>query len=147
MARPAVDRGLVALGGLVLASTAARFLLSSGVEAPWIAPDEQLYGLLGRALLAGDGLSLLGEPVPYYSLLYPLLVGMSLALGDLADGVRTLQLVQALAMSATAIPVYFWTRPLAGARWALLAAALTVLVAGEWIGCLLGPGNALSEVE
>jgi glycosyltransferase involved in cell wall biosynthesis len=29
----------------------------------------------------------------------------------------------------------------------LLGPALFVLVAGEWVGCLLGPGDALSEVE
>ena len=33
-------------------------------------------------------------------------------------------------MSATAIPVFFWARPLAGSRAALLAAALTVLMPG-----------------
>jgi hypothetical protein len=29
----------------------------------------------------------------------------------------------------------------------LMVPALVVLVAGEWIGCLLGPGDALSKVE
>jgi glycosyltransferase involved in cell wall biosynthesis len=29
----------------------------------------------------------------------------------------------------------------------LLGAALVVLVAGEWVGCVLGPGDALSQVE
>lgn len=29
----------------------------------------------------------------------------------------------------------------------LIVPAVTVLVAGEWVGCLLGPGDALSEVE
>ncbi len=29
----------------------------------------------------------------------------------------------------------------------LLGPAVVVLVAGEWVGCLLGPGDALSEVE
>jgi glycosyltransferase involved in cell wall biosynthesis len=29
----------------------------------------------------------------------------------------------------------------------LTVPAVTVLVAGEWVGCLLGPGNALTEVE
>ncbi|HET9763349.1 MAG TPA: glycosyltransferase [Casimicrobiaceae bacterium] len=29
----------------------------------------------------------------------------------------------------------------------LLGPALVVLVAGEWVGCLLGPGDALSDVE
>lgn len=38
------------------------------------------------------------------------------------------------------VPEYIRTLP-------LIVPAVTVLVAGEWIGCLLGPGNALSEVE
>ena len=29
----------------------------------------------------------------------------------------------------------------------LLTVALLVLVAGEWVGCVLGPGDALSKVE
>jgi glycosyltransferase involved in cell wall biosynthesis len=38
------------------------------------------------------------------------------------------------------IPEFIRTLP-------LIVPAVTVLVAGEWIGCLLGPGDALSEVE
>ena len=128
--RLAVDRSVLVLAALVLASTAVRFALSRDVAAPWIAPDEPLYGLLGRSLVAGDGLSVLGATVPYYSLLYPLLVGIPFLAGDLADGVTGVQLLQALLMSATAIPVFFWARPLAGARWALVAAGLAVLIPG-----------------
>ena len=40
-------------------------------------------------------------------------------------------------MSATAIPVFFWTRPLAGARLALLASTLTVLIPGLAYSALL----------
>ena len=29
----------------------------------------------------------------------------------------------------------------------LIAIALVVLVAGEWVGCVLGPGDALEKVE
>jgi hypothetical protein len=29
----------------------------------------------------------------------------------------------------------------------LLGSALVVFVAGEWVGCVLGPGDALSKVE
>jgi hypothetical protein len=128
--RRRLDLALVALGGLVVVSSAARFALSHGVDAPWIAPDEQLYGLLGRSLVAGDGLTLLGQPIPYYSLLYPLFVGLPFAVLGLEDSVRTVQLLQAVAMSLTAVPVFLWSRPLAGARWSLVAAALTVLVPG-----------------
>jgi hypothetical protein len=128
--RGGVDRWLLALGILVLASTAARFALSRGVAAPWIAPDEPLYGLMGRSLVAGDGLSVLGEAVPYYSFLYPLVVGLPFVGNDLAGGVTGVQALQALLMSATAVPVFLWARPLAGPRWALVAAALTVLIPG-----------------
>lgn len=121
---------MLALGALVLASTVARFALSRGVAAPWIAPDEQLYGLLGRSLVAGDGLRVLGEPVPYYSLLYPLFVGLPFIWGELAGAVTGVQALQALLMSATAAPAYLWARPVAGPRWALLAAGLTVLIPG-----------------
>jgi len=124
------DGALLALCALVVGSTLVRFALSRGVDAPLIAPDEHLYGLLGRSLVAGDGLTLLGEPVPYYSLLYPLLVGIPFVWSDLVEGVRTVQLLQAIVMSSTAVPVYLWARPLAGRTWALVAAALTVLIPG-----------------
>jgi hypothetical protein len=125
-----IDRAVLALAGLVLVSIAARFALSHDVDAPWIAPDEQLYGLLGRSLVSGEGLSLLGEPVAYYSLLYPLLVGIPFLWSELDAGVRWVQLLQAVVMSLTAVPVFLWARPLTGGRWALVAAGLTVLMPG-----------------
>ena len=128
---------LLALGALVLASTVARVALSRGVDAPWIAPDEHLYGLVGRSLVHGDGLTIAGEPVPYYSLLYPLFVGFGLLGTDPATGVTVTQVAQALVMSATAIPVFFWARGLAGSRLALFAAALTVLIPGLAYSALL----------
>jgi hypothetical protein len=125
-----VDRSIVGLAVLVVASTAVRFALSRDVAAPWIAPDEQLYGLLGRSLVAGDGLTVLGEPVPYYSLVYPLVVGIPFVFSDVPSGVTGVQLLQALLMSLTAVPVFLWARPLAGPRWALVAAGLSVLIPG-----------------
>jgi hypothetical protein len=128
--RLAVDWALLALAALVLASTIVRFALSRDVAAPWIAPDEQLYGLLGRSLVAGDGLRVLGEPVSYYSLLYPLLVGLPFVWSGVAGAVTQVQALQALLMSATAIPVYLWAQPVAGRRWALVAGGLSVLIPG-----------------
>jgi hypothetical protein len=125
-----LGRALAALVALVVVSTAARFALSSGVAAPWIAPDEQVYGLLGRSLVNGDGFRVLGESIPYYSAVYPLLVGLPFLGNEVSDGVRGVQALQALLMSATAVPVYLWGRQLAGARWALLAATLAVLIPG-----------------
>jgi len=131
------NRALFALGVLVLVSTVVRVALSRGVDAPWIAPDEHLYGLVGRSLVHGNGLTIVGERVPYYSLLYPLFVGLSLLGTDAATGVTVTQVAQALLMSATAVPVFLWARPLAGSRLALFAAALTVLIPGLAYSALL----------
>ncbi|MFO7572428.1 MAG: glycosyltransferase family 39 protein [Gaiellaceae bacterium] len=127
---PAVERGLLVAGVLVVVSAVVRFALSRDVAAPWIAPDEHLYGLLGRSLADGNGLTLLGEPTAYYSTLYPLLVGLPLLVTDVGTGVTAVQALQAILMSATAIPVYLWARAIAGPRWSLVAAVLTILVPG-----------------
>src|SRR5512145_1099658 len=128
---------LLALGALVLASTGVRFALSRGVDAPWIAPDEHLYGLVGRSLVHGDGLTIAGGSVPFYSLLYPLFVGLATLVADIATALTLTQFMQALVMSATAIPIFFWARPLAGARLALFASLLTVLIPGLAYSALL----------
>lgn len=135
--RFAPDPAVVVLGALVLVSTVGRFAVARGVAAPWIAPDEQLYGLLGRSLVAGEGLRILDAPVPYYSLVYPLVVGLPFVWSGLQSAVTQVQALQALLMSATAIPVYLWARPVANRRWALVAAALTVLIPGMTYSSLL----------
>ena len=55
-------------------------------------------------------LSILGGDTGFYTLLYPILVGLPLGMDDLDTGRRILQVLQALAMSATAVPVYLWGR-------------------------------------
>ncbi len=93
---------------------------------PWIAPDEMIYGLLGRSLYSTGTLAILGGPTPFYSALVPAFVGLPLSVGDLQFGYGLLKVLQALVMSLTAVPVYFWGRSLVGGRWAFAAAVLTV---------------------
>ena len=128
---------LLALGALVLVSTVVRVVGSRAVDAPWIAPDEHLYGLVGRSLVHGDGFTIVGQAVPYYSFLYPMFVGLAQLGTSAATGLTVAQVAQALVMSATAIPVFFWARPLAGPRFALFAATLTVLIPGLAYSALL----------
>jgi hypothetical protein len=131
MPRPLrVDRAYLALAALVVSSTVVRVALSRAVDAPWIAPDEHVYGLLGRSLVAGDGLTILGEPVAFYSALYPLFVGMPFLLADVATAVAAVQVVQAFVMSATAVPVFLWSRRMTATPYAFVAAGLTVLMPG-----------------
>lgn len=119
-------REWVALAALVLLSTAFRAWAAVEVPVPWIAPDEMIYGILGRNLWLHGSLTILGGPTPYYSLLTPLLIGFPLAAWGLHTGYDVLQGLQAFVMSLAAVPVYLWARTLVSKRNALAAAALTL---------------------
>jgi hypothetical protein len=100
------------------------------VTTPWIAPDEEIYGLLGQGLYRDGGLTILGGPTPYYSAVVPVVVGLPLCIGDLVLGHSLLKGLQALVMSLAAVPVFLWGRSFMAARWALVAAALTLALPG-----------------
>jgi hypothetical protein len=119
-----------ALAGLVLVSTGLRAWAAVEVPVPWIAPDEMVYGLLGRSLYLHGSLDILGGPTPFYSLLTPALAGFPLSAFGLATGHDVLQGLQAFAMSLAAVPVYLWGRTLVPRRSALVAAALTLAAPG-----------------
>jgi hypothetical protein len=130
-----------ALAALVLVSTGFRAWAAVSVPVPWIAPDEMVYGLLGRSLYLHGSLEILGGPTPYYSLLTPALVGFPLSAFGLVTGLNVLQGLQAFVMSLAAVPTYLWARSMVSARWALVAAALTLAVPG-----LTYSGLMMSEV-
>lgn len=116
------------LAALVTASTIARAVSGLRVEGPWIVPDEMIYGTLGRSLWEDGDLLVFGDTPGIYGVVYPALVGGPLSLLDLERGYDALKPLQALVMSLAAVPAYVWARSLAGAWWALLAAALTLAV-------------------
>ena len=99
-------------------------------------PDEAIYGLRALGFWHGTLVGGVG-----YSTLYPLFAGAVLSAGSLAKGYALLKPVQAFVMSLAAVPVYVGTHRLARARYALLAAALTVANP-----ILLFSGYLMSEV-
>jgi len=119
-------REWAALAALVLVSTAFRAWAALEVPVPWIAPDEMVYGLLGRSFWLHGSLSILGGPTPYYSLLTPLLAGFPLSAFGLDTGYDVLHGLQAFVMSLAAVPVYLWARTLVSRRSAFAAAVLTL---------------------
>lgn len=118
----------LAVGVVVLVSACARFVAALSFHAPWVAPDEMAYGLLGESLWQTGRLTIRGVASGYYSLVYPALVGGPLSLADTASGIVALQATQALVMSLVAVPVFLWGRRLAGAPLGLAAAVLSLLV-------------------
>jgi hypothetical protein len=120
------ERAPFALGVLVIASTALRYAGSTGYDAPWISPDEEIYALLGRSLWDTGSFEILDAPAPYYSALYPALVGLPLSLLEIGSALEVVKVLQAAVMSSAAIPIYLWGRSLVSQGWALAAAALTL---------------------
>jgi hypothetical protein len=115
------------VAAIVLVSTVARAAAARSFAAPWIAPDEMIYGLLGESLWETGQLTVRDEAVGYYSLLYPALVGLPLQLGDLARAIDLAQVLQALVMSSVAVVVFVWGRGFLPVRLAVVAAGLSVL--------------------
>jgi hypothetical protein len=89
-----------------------------------------IYAELGRSLWEEGRLDILGADAAFYSLVHPALIGLPLALLDTASGYDVARVLQALAMSLTAVPVFLWGRTLMSERWALVAAALTLAIPG-----------------
>jgi hypothetical protein len=116
----------LAVAALVAVSAAVRWLGARGVPSPWYTPDEQTYGLLGRSLWHTGHLDLLGHSAPFYTLVYAALAGAPLSVGRATTGYAALKVVQAIAMSLAAVPVYLWARSLVRRGWAVVAAALTL---------------------
>lgn len=133
--------GWAQLTVLVTASALLRFWAAVLVPVPWIAPDEFVYGELGRSLYETGHFRLLGGPVRFYTLVVPLLAGLPLSIGSLATGYVLLKAVQAAVMSLAAVPVYWWGRSFLSQGRALLAAALSLAVPG-----LAYSGLIMSEV-
>ncbi len=129
------------LAALVVVSTLVRFGAALSVTPGWIVPDEVVYSQLGQSLWSDGTLEILSRPTPFYSLFYPALAGLPLRLGSVDQGLVVLRALQALVMSATAIPVYLWGRSLMARGWALAAAALTLALPG-----LAYSGLAMTEV-
>ena len=121
-------RWSIVLALLVVASAAARFAYARTFTAPWIAPDEMLYALIGRSLWLHGTLTVRNAVTPYYSVLYPSLIGAPMLLRDTARSIEIVQALQAVVVSLTAVPVFLWSRRLVEPRLALAAATLTVLV-------------------
>jgi Dolichyl-phosphate-mannose-protein mannosyltransferase len=119
-----------ALAALVLLSTIVRAWAGLRVPTPWIAADEMIYAELGRSLWETGHLDILGRSAPFYSLVHPALIGLPLAVFDTALGYDLARVLQALVMSLTAVPVFFWGRRLMSETWALGAAALTLAIPG-----------------
>ena len=142
-ARPSIDRfpavegdlsggrsrgrlaGLV-VACLVAVSILGRILLGREIPTPWIAPDEMIYGIVGRTLYSSGRLAIENADSDFYSLVYPALIGGPLAWLSPHRGYEVAKALGAVSMSLAAVPAYLWARSIVSKRAAVLVAALTL---------------------
>jgi hypothetical protein len=129
--------GLI-VAGLVLVSILGRVVLGRGIPTPWIAPDEMIYGIVGRTLYSSGRLAIEGAHSDFYSLVYPALIGGPLAWLSPHRGYEVAKALGAISMSLAAVPAYLWARSVVSTRSAVLVAALTLaLPAFAYSGLLM----------
>ncbi len=112
------------LSAAIIVSIGLRLLVNTRFDAPTILTDELTYSQLARDI-AADDFSLRNG----YGVVYPLLMAPSWAFADWGTSAYTLmKATNAVVISATAIPVFLWSRRLMRPGFALMAAALTLLM-------------------
>ncbi len=127
MVRALRRSGLVlALPALVGLSTILHWLAGRRITGLWIMPDEAIYAERALSLWRHGQLAVLHGEGAGYGFLYPALAGIPLSVGRLATGYSSLKLLQALAVSLVAVPIYFYGRRLMRPGYALVAAALAL---------------------
>ena len=116
----------LSLPALVGASTLLHWYAGSRITGLWIMPDEVIYADRGLDVWRHFSLPILNGQGAGYSVLYPIVAGLPLAVGSLARGYASLKLLQALVVSLSAVPVFAYSRRVMPTSYALVAAALTL---------------------
>ena len=123
----ALDRVLVsrlALGAVFAASVLARIFAAFRRVTPDYFPDENTYASLSRSLAHGHLPAVRGQIAHFPALLEPLLTAPAWWFGSLETGYRVTQAINSVAISTTALVVWWGARRLGVGRGTALAASL-----------------------
>jgi hypothetical protein len=117
------------LAAVVLGGTLVNSLLAIPIWRPRVFGDETIYWQLGRAFAWTGHFTVRGGSAPRYGVVYPALLAIPQRLGsDQHSAYVIAQVMNALLFSLAALPTYAIARRVLSRRWALLAAALSVVL-------------------
>jgi hypothetical protein len=119
----------VAVGGLLLAAFVARVLLARHVLAPWIMPDELVYGETSRSF-SSTGHFLFRDQPEAIRTIYPALISPAWLAGSTHTAYTLIRAINVTLMTLGAIPVYLWARRLVAPLWAVLAVVFYLSIPG-----------------
>jgi hypothetical protein len=133
--------GWQALSLVIVASAVVRSAAAFARQTPMYFPDEYLYTELGRSIATVGRPLVRGQHASFPGLLQPLVTAPAWLLGDVADAYHAIQLMNAVAMSLAAVPVYLLARRVGVTEHLAVAAAALALVLPD----LVYSGWVLSE--
>lgn len=117
------------LAAVVIGNAVLDGLLALPIRRPRIFGDELIYWLLARAVAWSGSFTLRGESGPRYGVVYPVLLAAAQRIGgDQRTAYAVAQGLNALLFSLAAVPAYAIARRVVSRRWALVAAALSVVL-------------------
>jgi hypothetical protein len=119
---------VVALGGLLLISIAARIWLSREIASPWIMIDELLYSEMAKSFATSGQFLVRDAPTGLNNVLYPALISPAWLAHSMGTTYGLAKAINVVVMTATAIPLYLWARRLVAPLFALLTVVLTLLM-------------------
>jgi len=130
------------LAGIVVLSTAIRFLLARRIVAPSIMVDELIYSELAKSVAAHGHFLIRDAPAAAsYGAVYPLLLSPAYRLfAAVPDAYEAAKAINSVLMSLAAVPAYLLARRVLGKPFALAAAVLSVAVPS-----LLYTGTLMTE--
>lgn len=115
------------LAGLMLLAFAIRSWLNSRVEAPWIFGDELTYSEMAKSFAAGHGFEVRGA-APNTKTLYPALISPAWLIDSIQSSFVAAKAINTALMTLACVPFYLWARRLMSEGFALVAAALLLLL-------------------
>jgi hypothetical protein len=105
-----------------------RIWLSSKIASPWIMVDEFLYSEMAKSFATSGHFLVRDAPSGINNVVYPALISPAWWAHPMGTTYALAKAINALVMTATAIPLYLWARRLVTPVFALLAVALTLLM-------------------
>jgi hypothetical protein len=131
----------IVLVALIFASVGIRLWLAWRVPTPWIMVDELIYSEMAKSFAAGGHFLIRGGPSGIKSVGYPFLISPGWLFGPVATSYGIAKAINAVLVSLTAIPTYFWAARLVRNRWLALTASTLVLL----MPALLYSGMLMTE--
>jgi hypothetical protein len=133
----------IVLAVMILASVGVRLGLAWRIPTPWIMVDELIYSEMAKSFAAQGHFLIRGSPAGISAVGYPFLISAGWLFGPVATAYGIAKGINAVLVSLTAIPTYFWAARLVRNRWlAIVASALVLLMPALLYSGMLMTENA-----